>query len=276
MDVCGGEKKCLELRNVCSDYRFVAVWLPGFNPDEEYEFRCTTSFMINAGMGLFSFVCFTITIIFIGAYCRRVRRENAYRRIERATFDFQYAQSTGSTMEGEVDRVTASARYRPSTSSAPIVSPTNTEHLFPTTGSNVSIQLPSSLTITRNVEEEKKNQKSSLLSWIKSQYGATATTGETTRPRRDTDVSVGVDIVAESNKRKSQKKKKSKSKTQETQEAVIEAGIVNPTYQDPFTPIPDNYMPQDPLSALPPYKEPTEQEKLGEAAGGENPSFVRM
>ena len=41
--------QCIELRHICSDYCFVAVYLPGFPATEEYTFTCTVTYFINLG-----------------------------------------------------------------------------------------------------------------------------------------------------------------------------------------------------------------------------------
>jgi hypothetical protein len=41
--------QCIELRHICPDYRFVAVYLPLFPATEEYTFTCTVTYFTNLG-----------------------------------------------------------------------------------------------------------------------------------------------------------------------------------------------------------------------------------
>ena len=85
LNICGeDDSECLELRNVCPEYRFVAVYLPEFPLTEEYEFSCTIAYLTNVGTGSACLLLVLITVVIIGAYCRRVRRDRDFPRYERS------------------------------------------------------------------------------------------------------------------------------------------------------------------------------------------------
>jgi len=88
LELCGeDETQCFELRNICSDYRFVAVYLPGFPRDEEYEFNCVHPYFASIGLGTAFLLTLVTLIILLVAYMRLARKSNNYEIIEEEIFD---------------------------------------------------------------------------------------------------------------------------------------------------------------------------------------------
>jgi len=59
----------------------VAVYLPGFPENEEFEFTCTTAYLVNLGTGGVASLSLAFSIFMIVAYCRRVRRYRDFRQV---------------------------------------------------------------------------------------------------------------------------------------------------------------------------------------------------
>lgn len=45
------EKRCVELRYLCDEYVFVAIFAPNWPKNQEYEIRCTESYSLGIPLG---------------------------------------------------------------------------------------------------------------------------------------------------------------------------------------------------------------------------------
>jgi hypothetical protein len=69
-----GGDACIELRKVCSDYRFAAVYAPFWPKELEYEFNCNQEKLVNLGFGTFGFISFLLAAFAVAMCCREKRR----------------------------------------------------------------------------------------------------------------------------------------------------------------------------------------------------------
>lgn len=70
-----GEQICMELRQICSEYRFAAVYAPTWPPNEEYFFDCSSEKLVNLGVGTGGAVCFLVACFSVAAFCRLKRQQ---------------------------------------------------------------------------------------------------------------------------------------------------------------------------------------------------------
>ena len=211
------------MRHVCSDYRFVAVYLPGFPATEEYTFTCTAAYFINLGMGGIATLSVLVAGVMVGVFVRRVQRDGMYnRQVFREDRESNNTPSTSRNQERK--ELLAPKKVKP------IIKPNVTENIFPspplqsaTNPHYIPPSPPTNKKTNQNSEKEpllSTNEKPSCSSSIyqapqvtkkqKNRFSSWFAKKPTEEKEKDARVDVSVNIVKEAKDSKKKGKKSSK------------------------------------------------------------------